>query len=208
MYTRSGRVPTNKQPPYEGSISVKVIVKALDDGGAYIAALEPTTDEHRKSLEIQKGEKLELILPGVDNVDGIEFGEVTPKTEESGEPEPAAPADDAPPSGDGSGEGGDQGEGGKAPEDAPPTTSAASEKPLYLVSGDQVPDGFEPSGLETPDGKTLYHFAGDTAGQASTGNVDAVSVYAEADDNDKPVKAPDAEAGGAGGGESSDTATA
>lgn len=177
---------------------MKVIVQSLDSGGAYIAALEPESGEHRKSLEIQKGEKLEIILPGVDSVDGVEFGEVThPKAE------PAAPADDdAAPSGEGgSGEGGDQGKGDKAPEDTLPTTSTASEKPLYLLDGEKVADltaaGFEPSGLETPDGKTLYHYAGDTAGQSATGNADGVSVYADADDNEKPVKSatPSSEGG-------------
>lgn len=70
-----------------------------------------------------------------------------------------------------------------------PTTSAASEKPLYLVDGEELPAGFEPSGLETPDGRELYHFAEDEAGVGATGNRDGVSVYADAEENDKPVQA-------------------
>jgi hypothetical protein len=117
-----------------------------------------------------------------------------------GSPEPGTPADqttDPSSSGTnaGGGEGGQQpaggGDLGGAQTGEPASTSAASEKPLYLVQGDVadgVPEGFEASGLETPDGTTLYHFASDTEGQAATGNRDGVSVYADADDNEKPVK--------------------
>ena len=96
--------------------------------------------------------------------------------------------------GDGSAEGeggasageGDQG-GGEVP-----STSEASEKPLYAIAeGASVPDGFGASGLETPEGATLYHFEGDTAGQPHTfdvGSVEGVGLYAEADDNAQPVK--------------------
>src|SRR4051794_17525522 len=37
-----------------------------------------------------------------------------------------------------------------------PETSAASEKPLYRVISGQAPEGFVASGLETPDGSTLF----------------------------------------------------
>lgn len=87
--------------------------------------------------------------------------------------------------------GGDQ--GGEQPQNGEPaTTSEASEKPLYLVSeGVTVPDSFSASGLETPDGQTLYHCSNDTAGQPHTfdiGSVEGVGLYAESDDNSQPVK--------------------
>lgn len=105
-----------------------------------------------------------------------------------GEPDPAPPASEGEgaSTGDGSGEG-DQG-GGEAPA---PTTSEASEKPLYKIGGDVVPDGFTTSGLETPEGEWLWHFAGDTAGQPHTFDVstdDAIVLYADADDNEQPVQ--------------------
>jgi hypothetical protein len=71
-----------------------------------------------------------------------------------------------------------------------PTTSEASEKPLYTLAG-EVPEGFAPSGLDTPDGATLYHYAGDSAGAAHTADVgiEGLDLYAEADDNSQPVVA-------------------
>jgi hypothetical protein len=133
-------------------------------------------------------------------------------------PEPGTPADQTtdpespgadagggqggqPPAPSGSGDGAGEQGGGETP-----TSSAASEKPLYLLEEGKVDGftnaGFEPSGLETPEGKTLYHYAGDTQGQAATGNADGVNVYADADDNEKPVQS----AAPAGGGEGQKTA--
>lgn len=125
---------------------------------------------------------------------GTDQGQVE---EPGGSPDPNTPADQTTdPSSEGANAGG--GEGGQPPAGSgdlggaqtaePASTSAASEKPLYLVDGDAVPDGFEASGLETPEGKELYHFAEDQAGQAGTGNRDGVSIYADADDNEKPVQ--------------------
>lgn len=161
--------------------------------GAVLDIIEPgqgsgVEDAVVTSIAVVAGNELDVNLPTATVVEQIEYGEVV--ASEGGTPEPAEPpAPPAPPAGDG---GGDQG-GGEAPADGgttePPTTSAASEKPLYLVEGDTIPEGFSESGLETPDGKTLFHYGSDTAGQHSTGNVDGVSVYAEADDNEQPVQA-------------------
>lgn len=88
----------------------------------------------------------------------------------------------------------DQG-GGQTGEPAT-TTSAASEKPLYTIAGEEVPHGFSASGLETPEGAALFHWEGDTAGQTHTfdvGSVADVALYAEADDNSQPVKPATAE---------------
>lgn len=121
--------------------------------------------------------------PGGGNEGSPAAGE-EPPAPEAGGGEGAAPT-----SGEGEGGGAPaEGQGGEAENAEPAKTSAASEKPLYLVDADTTPEGFEPSGLETPDGKTLFHFASDTAGQNATGNVDGVSVYADADDNEKPVQ--------------------
>lgn len=117
---------------------------------------------------------------------------------ESPGPNAGDQGDGKPTTGEGEGGGapaaGDQG-GSETP--TPPTTSAASEKPLYLVDGDVVLEGFSESGLETPDGKTLFHFGTDVAGGPTTGNADGVSVYAESADNEQPVVAA-APAEGAG----------
>lgn len=165
--------------------------------GAVLDIIQPgqgsgVEDTILTSIAVVAGKELDVNLPTATVIEQIEYGDVA--SSEGGTPEPEEPAppagggEDAPPTG-GEGEGGgapaDGGQGG----DTPPTTSAASEKPLYLVDGDTIPEGFAESGLETPDGKTLFHFANDTAGQHSTGNVDGVSVYAEADDNEKPVQA-------------------
>jgi hypothetical protein len=73
-----------------------------------------------------------------------------------------------------------------------PTTSAASERPLYRFTGDgERPAGFNPSGLETPEGDTLYHYADDTAGEPHKFDLASdqqVALYAETDDNEQPVK--------------------
>lgn len=178
-------------------MKLKVKVDA-GSGAAYLAAIDPSTGEHRKSTTLTPGQEVELNLPDVTDAAQIEFGE---PVDSAVEEQPAPPAEPEPPAGGGEQPPAGGGDGDQGGGEAPPTTTAASEKPLYLVDGDTVPEGFTASGLETPDGKGLFHFAGDTAGQPSTGNVDAVSVYAEADDNEKPVKVPDAEAASAAGSE-------
>jgi hypothetical protein len=164
-----------------------------NDGNGYAALIDPSTKEHRKSVALSLGQEVVISLPGVTDASEVTFSDVAviespPQTgEQPAEPEgepPApeggeAPADDAQ---DGAEGGGEEAQGGEEP-----TTSAASEKPLYLVDGDTIPEGFVLSGLETPDGKTLYHYESDTAGQAATGNTDGVNVYA--DDNEQPVQA-------------------
>lgn len=108
--------------------------------------------------------------------------EPEPEAETPSDPDPAPPAEEPTSTGDGSGEQGN---------DEPAKTSASSEKPLYLISGDVVPDGFATSGLETPDGKWLWHFAGDTGGEQHTFDLasdSCVELYAEADDNEQPVQ--------------------
>lgn len=201
-----------------------------ESGAAYVAAIDPTTNEHRKSATVGKGQELEIDLGDtVVKAESIGFGDVVDS--QSGDTVEQTPGGEAPqepadkPGGGNEGSsnaGQDQGTttddvagSGQQPEpgtpadqatdpDSPgedaqaPTTSAASEKPLYLLDEGKVDgftnSGFEPSGLETPEGKALYHYAGDTAGQSATGNADGVNVYADADDDGKPVQ-PVAEAG-------------
>lgn len=187
-------------------MKLKVKVDA-GSGAAYIAAIDPSTGEHRKSTTLNPGQEVELNLPDVTDAAQIEFNDVTDTAAEEpqggGEPAGGDQGGGEQPEGAGGGETPADGAGDQGGGEAPPTTSAASEKPLYLVDGDDVPEGFTSSGLETPDGKPLFHFGSDTAGQSATGNRDGVSVYADADDNDKPVKVPDAEAASAAGGEQS-----
>lgn len=166
--------------------------------GAVLDIIEPgqgsgVDDTLVTSIDVAAGKELDINLPTATVVEQIEYAEAVPS--EGGAPEPGPePEPPEPPAGGGDAptdpespgpNAGDQGGGTTEP----PTTSAASEKPLYLVDGDTIPEGFAESGLETPDGKTLFHFGSDTAGQHSTGNVDGVNVYAEADDNEKPVQA-------------------
>lgn len=187
-----------------------VYVAAVDEAAG--------TPEHRKAATLRAGQEIELDVADIASSDQIGFGDVvdiqsgetaqaTPGGDEGQTPadkpgggNEGSPQNTEPPAPEaGGGEGGSptsaEGEGGGAPAEGggaqsgePASTSAASEKPLYLVEGDTVPEGFEPSGLETPDGKTLFHFGSDTAGQSATGNTDGVSVYADADDNQKPVQ--------------------
>lgn len=167
---------------------MEVKFKVDDNGVGYVAAIDPTTGEHRKAATVDKGQEVTLDIVTSEQ---IGFGDVRDSesddiVEAPIDEQPKEPADIAGGGDEGSPEAGqDEGQ-----TDAP-TTSAASEKPLYLISGQEDADiagGFTPSGLETPDGRTLYHFEGDTAGQSATGNADDVSVYADADDNEKPVQ--------------------
>lgn len=169
----------------------------------------PETDLIVQTVPVTEGNELLLNMPAINDPSGIEYGNVVGA---SGEPAPPAPpaeggdvgggnegsaeqpaTGDVPPADGAPANGGntvDQGGTPPAKEEeaaAPPTTSAASEKPLYLVDGDTIPEGFAESGLETPDGKTLFHFGTDVAGGPTTGNADGVSVYAESADDDKPV---------------------
>jgi hypothetical protein len=87
---------------------------------------------------------------------------------------------------DASGEGEGAGQTGE-----PATTSEASETPLYTVTGEELPAGFKPSGLETPEGAVLYHYEGDTAGEPHKFDLasnSGIALYAETDDNSQPVK--------------------
>jgi hypothetical protein len=171
--------------------------------GAVLDIIEPgqgsgVEDSVVTSIAVPSGKELNVNLPTATVLEQIEYGDVV----DTPAPTPEAPVDQPgggeegspagggePPAGEqGGGEQPAEGEAGGTPE-GQPTTSEASEKPLYLVDGDTIPEGFTESGLETPDGKTLFHFGSDTAGQSATGNADGVSVYADADDNEKPVQA-------------------
>ncbi|HXR30821.1 MAG TPA: hypothetical protein VN752_06740 [Solirubrobacterales bacterium] len=176
---------------------MKLKVKVDANGVAYVAAIDPSTGEHRKSTTVPQGQEVELTIPAVNDANGIEFGEVVSSDAEAPAEEPQG-GGEAPQGGESGGEQPEGAGGGETPADGgqgeqggteAPTTSAASEKPLYIVDGDTIPEGFTESGLETPEGRTLFHFGNDTAGQSATGNVDGVSVYADADDNEQPVQA-------------------
>jgi len=165
---------------------MKLQIRATAEG-AELDIIQPgqgsgVEDKVLNTVPVAAGYQVDVNLPTATVIEQIEVGEAASS---GGVDTPAEP-----PAGGGEGEGGGApaGDGGGTPEE-PPTTSAASEKPLYLVEGDTIPGGFSESGLETPDGKTLFHFGSDTAGQHSTGNVDGVSIYAEADDNEQPVQA-------------------
>jgi hypothetical protein len=183
---------------------MKLKVQVSPEGAAYVAVIDPSTNEHRKSAEVGSSQELEISLPNVHDAAEVEFGEVVDTAAEQpgggnegsaqgGETaEPPAGEGEQPPAGSGDGEqgGGEQPPAGEGEGEQPaPTTSEASEKPLYVISGDEVPADFVASGLETPSGETLFHFAGDAAGEPSTGNGDAISIYADADDNEQPVQA-------------------
>lgn len=129
---------------------------------------------------------------GVENV--VNPGESLDRTETNPEldphqpgVEPEAAPEGAVPDGAPSTDAGDQVDGqAQTPEPAPAPTPAAevSEKPLYVYVGDDpawtVPEGYTFTGLVTPDGRVLYHFAGDTAGEPHTGGVDGeLGVYAD-----------------------------
>lgn len=163
---------------------MKLKIQNPVDGPTYVAIVDSETGEHKKAVEVGPNQEVDADLETVTDASQVSFGSVVDR--EVGAPTPDVPVP-TPSEGDQNGEQPAQGDGTEG--EGGPTTSAASEKPLYLVEGDTIPEGFSESGLETPDGKTLFHFANDTAGQHSTGNVDGVSVYAEADDNEQPVQA-------------------
>ena len=75
--------------------------------------------------------------------------------------------------------------GGEMPQPQP--AAEASEKPLYTSGTGELPDGYTPSGLATTDGRVLFHFDGDTAGEPHTGEL---PVYA---DEVLPAPAPEGE---------------
>lgn len=92
---------------------------------------------------------------------------------------------------------GDQGGPEEPQEPAEGQTSEVSEKALYVVNGADaggVPEGLSESGLETPDGDTLYHYVNDQPDQPGVfkhneieGGDPTVELYADAADNDQPV---------------------
>lgn len=172
--------------------------------GAVLDIIEPgqgsgVEDSIVTSIAVPSSKELNVNLPTATVIEQIEYGDVVdtpvpappgaPDTPGGGQEGSPAGSEGAPPtSGEGEG-GGAPAEGGQGEGEQPQTTSAASEKPLYLVEGDTIPEGFTESGLETPEGKTLFHFGNDVAGGPTTGNADGVSVYAESADNEKPVQA-------------------
>lgn len=144
----------------------------VKDGVTVVEVIDASDGAVTHTCQVNEGQQCVVTATTAHSPADIEFGDVE-----------AIPVEDAPTEG-----------GAEVPSDGgvtePPTTSAASEKPLYLVSADaELPEGFEVSGLETPDGATLYHYGSDTPGEAATGNVDGVSIYADADDDEQPVVA-------------------
>jgi hypothetical protein len=70
------------------------------------------------------------------------------------------------------------------PEATPEPAADASEKPLYVYVGEDdsytVPAGYMASGLVTPEGKVLYHYTDDEAGEPATGAIDGeLGIYAD-----------------------------
>lgn len=56
-------------------MKVKFKVDA-DSGAGYVAVIDPSTGEHRKSATLSKGQELELVLPGVTSADRVELSDV------------------------------------------------------------------------------------------------------------------------------------
>lgn len=72
------------------------------------------------------------------------------------------------------------------PQPTQPAAEASPELPLYVdVTADKTATWeytppFTAAGLYTPDGRPLYHYAGDTAGQEATGAKDGtIGIYAD-----------------------------
>lgn len=147
--------------------------------GTTVEVIDPTDGSITHSAILDTDEQIIVTATTANSPADIEFGDVEAIPEpETTDPEP--PAEDS---------GADGGT-------AEPTTSAASEKPLYRIFADLVPEGFVPSGLASPDGFILFHYEGDTAGYphtAEVGDDTDVGLYAEADDNEQPVIAAPAE---------------
>lgn len=189
-----------------------VYVAAIDETAGAPEHRKAATLNPGQEIDLNIPDDLSADQVGFGDIVDSEGGDVVTKTpggdegqtpaDKPGGGNEGSPQNTKPPAPEaGGGEGGGptsaEGEGGGAPAEGgapsgePASTSAASEKPLYLIDGgldESATSQFEPSGLETPDGKTLYHYSGDTAGQGATGNRDGVSVYADADDNEKPVQ--------------------
>lgn len=74
--------------------------------------------------------------------------------------------------------------GSPDPGATPQPAADLSEKPLYVYVGEDPsyvgPAGYTASGLVTPDGKVLYHYTDDTAGEPATGAIDGeLGIYAD-----------------------------
>jgi hypothetical protein len=161
----------------------------VKDGKTVVDVIDPSDGNVSHSIEVGEGEQvtvtaltasspadLEVIGPEAIPAEGVPAGEPTGGDPAEGEPtEPT--------------EGNEPGEA---------QTSASSDKPLYRVQADPIPEGFVPSGLATPEGVVLYHYEGDTAGEASTaelGDETGVYLYADADDDGQPVVTVEGDAG-------------
>lgn len=83
-------------------MKLKVKVDA-GSGAAYIAAIDPSTGEHRKSTTATPGQEVELGLPGVTDVSGIKFGEPVSSEAEAPAEEPQE-GQEQPQGGEGGGE--------------------------------------------------------------------------------------------------------
>lgn len=196
---------------------MQIKVSRIEDGPAHIEVIDSTDGAIAHSIDLNVGEEVVINAPTAASPADIEVGEVTPISASDpaeGVPDPGeSPADAGASGGEGvstpaepdpaaGGAPSDQaGAAGGAEPPAvggeEPTTSAASDKPLYRVLASEVPEGFADSGLATPDGFTLYSYEGDTAGQPHTfdvGDASDIGLYAEADDIEQPVVSADAHA--------------
>lgn len=150
-------------------------------GNVTVEGIDPTDGACFKSVAVEDGEQVYVTSAGSTSPADVTFGEVeaipvaAPEGEGTGD---AANGDaDAEPAPEPSDE-------AEAPE---ALTSAESELPLYKVDGDTIPENFAPSGLEDPNGVTLYHYGADEPGEAGRGGGEGVSLYADADDGSQPV---------------------
>lgn len=100
---------------------MKLKVKVdVGNGEAYLAVIDPSTGEHRKSATVKPGQELELTLPDVHDEGGIEFGDVVVSDKPADEQPADTPEPDAPPA-------------EEKPEDAQP--QEAGEIPAGLAIG-------------------------------------------------------------------------
>lgn len=74
-----------------------------ESGAAYFAIIDPTTNEHKKSVYVEKGQEVEGTLAGITDAGNVEIGEVVgnvtegqDQPAEGGAEEPDAPEPDAP----------------------------------------------------------------------------------------------------------------
>src|SRR5690348_17360878 len=130
----------------------------VKDGVTTVEVVDPSDGTTVRTETVGEGEQFVVTTTTATSPADLQFGEV----EAIPEAEAEAPTE------------GNATEGGSEP-----TTSACTEKPLYTVQADPIPEGFVPSGLATPEDVVLFHYEGDTAGEAHTAEVgEGVTLYA------------------------------